>query len=388
MGRLAEQKSKKASAGGDLEALAGETVEGVALCCGGRIDWASQRLAEILGGGSHQELVGQSFDTLLTDLGGGHPSPAAQKPVECGIRGFEPSGRRVRVSCRLLGGGGSSRELWVVSDDSSAARLRHELWRVSSELQGANRELVDLRERLGREVAEREELLNVVSHELRTPVTVIAGYNRLLLSPVVGELSERQRTFLTESEKSCRRLDAFIENLLEASRDGAVEASLELVVGALSVTVKEVLRFLRPLIDEAGLWVELDLDPAADRANFDTTRIEQVLTNLLSNAIRYSKAEGNIRISSRRIEAAGHAFVEMSVADQGPGISSVDRDRIFEPYMRGEADDTAGGLGLGLAICRRIVEAHGGVISVADEAGGGSRFSFTLPLVDELQEVS
>ena len=107
--------------------------------------------------------------------------------------------------------------------------------------------------------------------------------------------------------------------------------------------------------------------------------IGQVLTNLLANAIRYTKAGGSIRIESRALEADGRALVEIAVMDQGPGVAHVDRDRIFEPYERGDRGIDDRGVGLGLSICKRIVEAHGGRIGVSDEPGGGSRFAFTLP---------
>lgn len=387
-GLVAERENRAVHPGGDLEILSGAIGEGVALCRAGRIDWASPRMAEIFGRGSPEDLLGQSFDELLVDLGAGLPGPGAQCPLECAVRGGRAGRRRVLVSCLALADRRPAREIWVVIDETSVERLQEELLRMSRELHDANRDLASLRERLAQAASEREELLDVVSHELRTPVTVISGYNQLLLSPNVGDLSERQRAFVAESAKSCRRLDAFIENLLEASRDGVLEASIEVAVHSLGTTIDGVVRFLRPLIDEAGLRVELEIDPAADRASFDTTRVEQVLTNLLSNAIRYSKSEATIGIATRGLEAAGHAFVEVSVADQGPGIAGGERDRIFEPYVRGADGDTAGGMGLGLAICKRIVEAHGGAIVVTDAPGGGSRFSFTLPAADDGREAS
>ena len=111
-------------------------------------------------------------------------------------------------------------------------------------------------------------------------------------------------------------------------------------------------------------------------------RVEQVLTNLIGNALKHGRAGGVIRVSSRAIEAVAavdRRFVEVVVSDDGPGIAEQDRERIFEPYVRAGDGSRAGGLGLGLAICKRIVEAHGGTILMTDAPGGGSRFSFTLP---------
>jgi len=221
----------------------------------------------------------------------------------------------------------------------------------------------------------------VVSHELRTPITVIAGFNKLLLSEKVGPLNREQRHFLSESAKSCRRLSTFIGNLIEAAREVAGDRPLELVETSLSATIEGVVSFLTPLLDERRQTLDLDLDPAATRACFDPMRIEQVLTNLIGNALKHGKTGGVIRVSSRAIEAAAaeHRFVEVAVSDDGPGIAEQDRERIFEPYVRAENGSRAGGLGLGLAICKRIVEAHGTAILMTDAPGGGSRFSFTLP---------
>jgi signal transduction histidine kinase len=128
--------------------------------------------------------------------------------------------------------------------------------------------------------------------------------------------------------------------------------------------------------------VELRVDPDATWAHFDPARIEQVVTNLLSNAIRYSKPGTSVSVTTRSIAAANHRFVELAVVDTGPGVATEDQTRIFEPYVRAADDHASGGLGLGLAICKRIVDAHGGTIAVCDEPGWGSRFSFTLPAAD------
>jgi two-component system sensor histidine kinase KdpD len=258
---------------------------------------------------------------------------------------------------------------------------QQELLRVSQALAAINREAAELRARIRGEAEDREELLTVVSHELRTPVTVITGYNRLLLSGEAGSLSEEQRRFLRESTKSCQRLNSFIGNLLEASRELRGEDALDLKEASLEPSLAGVVSFMRPLLEEHDLRVEIALDPEAQLVRFDAVRIEQVLTNLLGNAIKFARRGSEIRLTSSRIEAAGERFVEISVIDEGPGVSLEDREHIFEPYVRAGEESRAGGLGLGLAICKRIVESHGGAIAVTDrpDSAAGSRFSFTLP---------
>ncbi len=250
------------------------------------------------------------------------------------------------------------------------------------DLAEACREIERLRAQLSRESAERDQLLCVVSHELGTPVTVIRGYNNLLLTQKAGSLTDRQRDFLEQSNRSCERLDRFIGDLLSACGEASGNRLPDLERASIEPLLVEVIAFLRPLLDERDLVVELRIDRDAAWAHFDPARIEQVLTNLLSNAIRYSKPGTSVCVQSRSVPAENHGFIELSVIDAGPGVAPADRERIFEPYVRAADDGGGGGLGLGLAICRRIVMAHGGSISVCDEAGWGSRFTFTLPAAD------
>ena len=126
------------------------------------------------------------------------------------------------------------------------------------------------------------------------------------------------------------------------------------------------------------LRILLAVDADANRARFDRTRVEQILTNLLGNAIRYSPREGTIEVATRSLRRDGRRFVEVSVSDQGPGVPAADRERVFEPYVQA-GESRRGGLGLGLAICRRLAEAHGGAIGVEPAPSGGARFAFTLP---------
>ena len=110
-----------------------------------------------------------------------------------------------------------------------------------------------------------------------------------------------------------------------------------------------------------------------------------MLTNLVGNALRYAPAGSSIEIRARGVRGAERDYVEVSVADAGPGVPPRERARIFEPYVQVEAP-RAGGLGLGLAICKRIVEAHGGAIHAEERRGGGSRFVFRLPAASPVEE--
>jgi signal transduction histidine kinase len=259
--------------------------------------------------------------------------------------------------------------------------LETELLHAGQELARLHRELEAVREQLRRESAERADLIDVVSHELRTPLTVIGGYHRLLLGSGVGPLNDQQRKFLEESHRSCRRLDAFLANMLAASNAAHGGEVLELGRAPLAPAIEAVAAMFEPLLAERGLRLSIALDPAAAEARFDPSRVEQVLTNLISNAVKFTHAGGSIEIVTRAFAAPEHEWVrrwvEVSVSDDGPGIAPEHRARVFEPYV--QLGPRRGGIGLGLAICRRLVEAHGGEIRLDPRAGGGCRFSFTLP---------
>jgi len=356
-----------------VDRVADGLAEGLVRCRDGRVVWASRRLADLTGEGDPRALEGRPFRELFEAPEEG----ASADALERALRSRQGPARRVLVvEC---GPAGEAGELYAITDVTHLRRVEQELLRASRELHRANREIAALRERLRRESAEREQILTVVSHELRTPVTVIAGYNRLLLSERVGALSEEQRRFLHESTKSCQRLSAFIGNLLEAARDVSADGALEVCETSLRPTIEGVAAFLAPLLEEHRLTIALDLDPADTRARFDPLRVEQVLTNLLGNAIKYTRPGGTITISTRPEREEERAMVSVAVEDDGPGVAPADRERIFEPYVRAGEASRAGGLGLGLAICQRIVLAHGGTIRVEDRPGGGSRFVFTLP---------
>jgi two-component system sensor histidine kinase KdpD len=191
--------------------------------------------------------------------------------------------------------------------------------------------------------------------------------------------NENQRRFVREGLKSCRFLNGFLDNLLEASVPPEATPALEVRYAPLEPAIRDVVSFLRPVLEEHRVRVDMRLDDQVLEAAFDPARIEQVLLNLLGNAIRHARAGGRVEVTTALRESMGRRFVEVAVTDDGPGIPEEDRNRIFEPYQRA-GGEAPGGLGLGLAICRSIVAAHGGTIGVTEGPAGGSRFAFLLPL--------
>jgi len=369
-----------------LRAVAERLGEGLLEVRGGRVVFASGPAVRILGLASPDALVGRSLDSLFEtpfDAAAAAAGPV-ERVVRSGLAGGEAQvlDEDIGVEIRTIRDCPEHGMLLALLDVSEQRRLQSELARVARALHGANRDLAASAERARREAHEREELLTVMSHEFRTPVTVIAGYARLLLSEKVGPLNDEQRRFLNESAKSCQRLSGFIGNLLEAAREVGGERPLEVCEMGLASTIEGVATFLKPLLDEHRLTLGFALDARDPRARFDPLRVEQVLTNLLGNAIKYAPAGSAVEIATRTLQEGGREMVEIAVADEGPGVPAADRERIFEAYVRAGEASRAGGLGLGLAICRRIVEAHGGRIAVTPRPGGGSRFAFTLPAAE------
>lgn len=220
----------------------------------------------------------------------------------------------------------------------------------------------------------RNAILSSVSHDLRTPLAAITGAASTLLeeSAPVGE--EVRRELLQSIYDEGRRLDRLVANLLEMTRaespDVAVRRdwhAVEEVVGA------AVARLERPL---EGRELQLDVPPDLPLLPLDDVAIELVLVNLLENALKYSPAGSPLAI--RAESRNGHVAVE--VRDEGPGIPAGDEERIFEKFARGRHATDPGGLGLGLAICRAIVTAHGGAIRVVAGPDRGATFRFTLPI--------
>ncbi len=381
MGQAAEWESSGALGDALVRQLAAAVSDGLAWVENRRIEWVNERLAEMSGARLPSGLLGMDLTDAFVDTGGGRPDPVAPRAVECAL--CRSDGQVRTVICRPVPlEPSSTADVWLVQDVTHVRLVERELLRSSQDLHRVNRELAALGERLRTEQAEREDLLTVVSHELRTPVTVIGGYNRLLLTEDVGPLTEEQRGFLEESTQSCERLNTFIGNLLEASREAEGGEILEVCHASLAGVIDSVVELLRPLFEERDLRWRVDVAPDASRARFDPLRVEQILTNLVGNAIKYASRGGTIEIETR-LRPSGAAserrFVEVRVSDDGPGVAATDRERIFEPYVRVGDETRAGGLGLGLAICRRLVEAHGGTIAISDRPGGGARFTFTLP---------
>jgi len=222
----------------------------------------------------------------------------------------------------------------------------------------------------------KTELLSTVSHELRTPLSSIKGYATTLLEH--GDILSREesREFLEIIDSESDRLDELIRNLLDMSRLEAGVLRIDREPTDLSEVARGCMRRVQRHTERHQLLLDWDTDQLVD---VDPSRVSQVITNLLENAVKYSPDGGEILTSAQ----PQGAMLQVSVADQGVGIPQRDLHRVFDRFHRveGEISKRVGGTGLGLAICQRLVEAHGGKIWVESRLGKGSTFYFTVPLV-------
>jgi signal transduction histidine kinase len=223
----------------------------------------------------------------------------------------------------------------------------------------------------------KSQFLASMSHELRTPMNAVLGYTRMLLMNVYGELPEKVRDVHQRIDKSGRHLLGLINDVLDFSKIEAGQLSLTINPYSIKDVIQGVIASMQPLATEKNLPLKVMVPADLPALSGDERRISQVLVNLVGNAIKFTDS-GEVRVEVTRADGS---FM-VSVADTGPGIAATDQERIFEEFRQAQSSTTQkkGGTGLGLAIAKRIVELHGGKISVESEIGKGSKFTFTLPV--------
>ena len=222
----------------------------------------------------------------------------------------------------------------------------------------------------------RADLIAWVGHDLQTPLASIRAILAALADGVVDE-PETVKRYLNTAQRDVRSLSALIDDLFQMAQLNAGGFQLELEDSSLADLVSDTLESFTELAARQNLTLSGSVDPNLDPVRMDTRRIGRVLNNLIGNAIRHTPAHGEVKVTAWRINSG----VEVSVEDTGEGIRADDFPHIFDGFYRGEKSRSraTGGAGLGLAISRGIVQAHGGEIKVESETGNGSRFTFHLP---------
>jgi two-component system, NtrC family, sensor histidine kinase KinB len=226
----------------------------------------------------------------------------------------------------------------------------------------------------------KSEFIAAASHELRTPLTSVQMGIHLLIEDTSAAMTERQRDILQMCREDTARLDRLMRELLDLSKIESGDVTPARASTRAAVLVREAAEALRLQLEAKGIALEIEAPPDLPHVLVDRGQIERVIHNLMTNAARSMPAGGQLAVSA----VARDGAVAVSVADTGVGIPREYLAKVFEPFVR-VPDAPLGGAGLGLTISRRIIEAHDGQLSVRSEPGKGSTFTFTIPLVSEVQ---
>ncbi len=223
----------------------------------------------------------------------------------------------------------------------------------------------------------RQEFVANVSHELRTPLTAIRGYVETLLDGAVEE-PESARTFLEVIARHGERMSRLVDDLLDLANIESGRLSLERQPVPLGEVAEQVFSVCREAASKKGIDFSLELPPDLPRLFADRDRLQQILINVVDNAIKFT-SRGQVRVSAQK---ASSAHVEVTVTDTGTGIPSTDVPRVTERFYRVDRARARelGGTGLGLSIVKHLVHAHGGELHIESELGRGTRVTFTLPI--------
>ncbi|MNS45631.1 Alkaline phosphatase synthesis sensor protein PhoR [compost metagenome] len=252
---------------------------------------------------------------------------------------------------------------------AAEARQRERLEAAMTELQAQHEQVQTL-------LRFKTDLVNAVSHDLRIPLTSIKGFTELLLDQLGGPLTPTQSGYVGQIEKAAARLERLVEDMLDLARLEAGTFELKQHTLDFGSLVADLADSFRPLAEEAGLSLELALPRSPLLVKMDAERLDRVVANLVSNAIKFTPAGGRIEI--RALTTGDQLRCE--IVDTGVGIAPDDQPQLFRRFSQlDQGRRIRGGTGLGLSIAKAIVEAHGGHIGVTSETGAGSVFWFTLP---------
>jgi PAS domain S-box-containing protein len=328
--------------------------------------------AERIKGYRAEEIIGQHFSLFYApeDVINGKPSLELEEATK--NERFEDEAWRVRKDgSRFF----ASVVITALRDEKGLLRGFGKITRDITERKRAEKHLLKTMRELERSNGDLQQFTNVAAHDLQEPLRMVASFTRLLADRYRGSLSSEADEFFAYAVDGCTRMQRLIADLLVYSRVGANERALRKISS--ESAMNEALTNLRATIDDSGAVVTHDSLPAI---TMDETQLTQVFQNLIGNAIRYRNAEiPRVHVSATRNSGDEWIF---SVQDNGLGIDPQDYERIFVLFQRLHGQNEFKGTGIGLAICKKVVERQGGRIWVESQPGKGATFYFSVPETD------
>jgi signal transduction histidine kinase len=280
------------------------------------------------------------------------------------------------------------RDLQRANGDLQAANeeqqaMNEEFQQMNAELKSHEKLLREANLRLEDASRAKSDFLANMSHELRTPLNSIIGFSDILDQGLQGELTREQAESVRDISGSGRHLLSLINDILDLSKVEAGKMELEPQEVDIGELARESLTFLKEKALKHRLTLSTEIAQGMGTIIADERMVKQVIINLLSNAVKFTPDGGRIQVRARR----GGEFVEVAVEDTGIGIAPEDQKRLFQPFQQIQTVLTKefAGTGLGLSLCKRFVELHGGTIQVESEPGKGSTFTFTLPVAQPVK---
>ena len=282
--------------------------------------------------------------------------------------------------------------IFVLTDVTATAELKSEMKKKALELN-------ELQEILEEKVVERTEVLGRInreleranqlrgrfianmSHELRTPLNSIIGFSDVLIEGTFGDLKEEQKRYISNIRLAGKHLLQLINNVLDLAKIEAGKYELQYEAFYIDELFHEVVNTMKPLAEKKDIGMTVTIDPDVEQLIADRLKVKQILYNLLSNAIKFTPEGGTVEILAEKMRSEDIESVRFVVKDNGIGIPPDDIERIFEEFEQIDSSLSRqqGGVGLGLALTKKLVELHGGNIRAESILGKGSTFSFTIP---------
>ncbi len=326
-----------------------------------------------------EPLVGHPWHTMLLNFAGkvelADWLADAARPRLLNVRTAADLPQTLEVTVERLG-----RDYLLIGEVNAAdqARLEREVLELNHELNDLSRELALKNAELDRLSALKNQFLGMAAHDLRKPAGLILSYAELLIDEAASGLSAEEQELLQVIRTSADRMRGVIDDFLDVSLIEAGRFSLDVQKADLEDLVGSARTLVAASAAKRTIRIAIELDPAGRVLLVDGPKIEQVLTNLLSNAVEHSPAGGCVRVASRRLESE----IRVWVADDGEGIAPEQEARLFQAFAAGTAAKAGGerSIGLGLAIARKIVEAHDGRMFVESEPRRGAVVGFMLPV--------